>query len=139
MRMCNVVRLSTATEDRKDGKQDMMQIRWAEIIELSLHLRKYERASSNCHEVNFEAGGKVLYPRTHEALTLLSTGRNFSSRLTSVLMPSPSNATSKCALQWIAHVFVLSPPYSRFATRLFLHVHKKPALQRAQAARNNCN
>lgn len=89
MRMCNVVRLSMATEDRKDGKQDMMQIHWAEIIELSPHLRKYERASSNCHEVNFEAGGKVLYPRTHEALTLLSTGRNFSSRLTSVLMPSP--------------------------------------------------
>lgn len=50
-----------------------MQIRRAEIIELSPHLRKYERASSNCHEVNFEAGGKVLYPRTREALTLLST------------------------------------------------------------------
>lgn len=51
----------------------MMQIRRAEIIELSPHLREYERASSNCREVNSEAGGKVLYPRTREALTLLST------------------------------------------------------------------
>lgn len=51
----------------------MMQICRAEIIELSPHLREYERASSNCHEVNSEAGGKVLYPRTREALTLLST------------------------------------------------------------------
>jgi len=50
-----------------------MQLCCTEIIELSSHLRDYERVSSNCHEVNSETGGKVLYPRTRETLTLLST------------------------------------------------------------------
>lgn len=98
-----------------------MQIR-AEIIELSPHLHKYERASSNCHEVNFEAGGKVFYPQTREALTFYTVGTFHRDSHQYLCRLHP---TSKRALQWLAHVFIRSPSYSRFATQLFLDVHKK--------------
>ena len=112
-------------------EQGMMQIRRGNYRVIFSFPQIRTRLIELSRSLTPEAGGKVLYPWTRETLTLLSTRPE----LFIATRISTYAVLIQRALQWIAHVFVRSPPL--FAIRnaaIFTRIQKA-----AQAARNNCN
>lgn len=103
-----------------------MQIRRAEIIELSLH-REYGRVPRRIVTKLNSAGEQ-------SSLSANSWNINFAFHTAGTFHRATWIGTcavspSKNALQHIVHVFIRLPSRSRFATRLFLLVPQKAAPQ----------